>query len=185
MSPIADMKSRCLETVEVYRRMGIRVGPSSKSGFWPEFQFDRSKDYAPDHTRIIRLPTAAEISRADEFTTWVNTHLSDNQRLMMWEWAKLKLSPKRTIRGFCEKIGLREHEYRRKIGKIFQHLAFSVTHDPDVMRLPCVDDGEKTGNKRAGSENYWRDDDGFTRRQMIRRLLEKSEQRTGSKIRAA
>lgn len=196
MTTITEMKDRCLEAAETYRKMRIKVGPGSKSGFWPEFQFDRTKDYAPDQTCVIVLPTAIEIQRADEFTGWVNTHLVEEDRKAIRQWAILKTSPNRTIKGYCNRIGLQEHKYRRKIDVIFQKLAFTVYGKAAVLCSMGVDAGEKTKEKQASSgrtARHWIAQDAKPRhlpdsaqhKRLIGNLLEKQKQRNGASPRAA
>lgn len=196
MTTPQSMKDRCIEAVETFRGLRIRVGPSSKSGFWPEFQFDRTKDYAPDTTRIIRLPTAIEIQHAEQFTGWVNTYLDEQERKDIWQWGTLKVLPHRTIRGYCEKIGLREHEYRRQINRIFQKLAFTVSGNSAVLCSLSVDDNENTGENRASSgriarvkgiEVYRPDEarpehlpDSAQHKRLISDLLKRQRQRTAA-----
>lgn len=196
MTTPQSMKDHCIEAVETFRGLRIRVGPSSKSGFWPEFQFDRTKDYAPDTTRIIRLPTAIEIQHAEQFTGWVNTYLDEQERKDIWQWGTLKVLPHRTIRGYCEKIGLREHEYRRQINRIFQKLAFTVSGNSAVLCSLSVDDNENTGENRASSgriarvkgiEVYRPDEarpehlpDSAQHKRLISDLLKRQRQRTAA-----
>lgn len=181
MTTIPELKDRCIETAETFRKLRIKVGPGSKSGYWPEFQFDRTKDYAPDKTKIIVIPSSIDIQRAEEFSGWVNRHLNEEERKSLHQWAKLKTSPNRTIRGFCKKIGMLEHNYRRHIDAIFQKLLFTVYGISPSLCSISVDEPRKIEHKRAGSENYWRDDATFRRRQMIQDILEKSHHRVGLK----
>jgi hypothetical protein len=197
---IPEMKDRCIEAAETFRKMRIKVGPGSKSGFWPEFQFDRTKDYAPDQTRVIVLPTALEIQRAEEFTGWVNRYLAEEDRKAIRQWAALKTHPNRTIRGFCRKIGLQEHHYRRKIDKIFERLAFNVYGKAAVSCSMGVDDTAESGENRAGSgrnadgsrsfgthgTQFIRDakpqhlPESRDHRRLIKQLLQKQRQRTAA-----
>lgn len=185
------MKARCIEATETWRLMRIRVGPSSKSGFWPAIAGEPDKDYAPETTRVVRLPTAGEIARADEFTGWVNTYLGEEERKEVWQWGRLKVLPHRTIRGFCEKIGLREHEYRARISKLFQKLAFTVGGNPAVLCSPPVDDaGDLTENRASSgrSARHWIADDARPQhmpesaehRRLVRDLLKRQKQRNAA-----
>lgn len=182
MTTITELKDRCLEAADTIRKLertGGKVGPSTKSGFWPEFQFDRTKDYAPDKTKIIVIPSAVDIQRAEQFTSWVNTYLVEDQRSDLRQWVYLKTHPNASIRGWCKKIGILEHNYRRRIDEIFQRLLFTVYGISSARRSPDVDDARKIEQTRAGSENYWRDDATFRRRQLVRDILEKSHHRIG------
>lgn len=151
MTTIPELKDRCIEAAETFRKMKIRVGPGSKSGYWPEFQFERTKDYAPETTRVIVLPSSIEIQRAEEFAGWVNRFLSEPDRKAIHHWARLKTSPNRTIKGYCARIGMQEHNYRREIDEIFQKLLFNVYGISAALCSTSVDATEKTKEKQASS----------------------------------
>lgn len=197
-----DMQERAIEALETYRSLRVNVGPSSKSGYWPDIVGELDKgDRAPEETRVIRIPTAAEIAGAERFTGWVNAYLGEEDRKEVWTWARLKVIRSRTIRGFCEKMGLREHEYRRRIGKIFQKLASSVSGNPALLRSASVDDPAESGEKRASSGRgarrdgfeVWRPDeakpehlpDSDQHKRLVSNLLKKQKQRSGASPRAA
>lgn len=185
MITIPEMKERCIEAAETFRRLRIKVGPGTKSGFWPEVARQHGKDYPDDRTRVIVLPTAIEIQRAEEFSGWVNSSLDEQDRKDLRQWVALKTSRNATIRGYCKRIGLLEHNYRRKIDLVFERLTFTVFGDAAVSCSTGVDDDRNPGQNRAPSETFWRDDAQFRRRQMVQRLLARTGKRIGSSTRAA
>lgn len=179
MTTITELKDRCLEAHNTFSRMQVRVGPSGYSAYWPEMPWVWGDDKQKLHRPLRFVPSAATITRANEFSGWVNANLNEEQRKLIREWAHLKTSKNATIRGYCKKIGILEHNYRRRIDEIFQMLLFTVYGISTVRRSPDVDDARKIEQTRAGSENYWRDDATFRRRQLVRDLLEKSHHRIG------
>lgn len=205
MSEIQAMKDRCIEAVETFRRMnrlGGRVGPSTKSGYWPDIVREIKKgDRAPEVTRVFVFPTAVDIQRAEEFLGWINTYLTEDERNHVHNWAYLKTSANATIRGWCEKMGLLEHNYRRRINAIFQKLAFTVSHNAGVMCSLVVDDDEEIEENRASSgrparvkglEVYRPEEarpehlpDSAQHKRLISDLLKRQKLRTGSQTRAA
>lgn len=110
--------------LDAYRTMladPARIGPKAYGNNWPEV-WDEYRRGEP--TPLKRpLPDAKAIARADRFFSIMNEALDESARKQVIEWLRIKNSVHSTIRGFCEKNGLLEHQYRSRIDKLFQDIA--------------------------------------------------------------
>lgn len=183
-----EMRDRCLEAVEVYRRMPISVGPSRVLTAWPEVSKDRTTDYAPETTNVRTPPSADMIAKADEFTAAASRILTEKERQQMWQWAAIKLSRHATLRGYSEKMGLTEHKYRRQIEAIFQKLAGNRPSKPPLRFERDVDRPAKSGDQEIRSERsarHWMSSDAKPlhrpdsqeHQSLVRKLLKQQEKR--------
>lgn len=184
MTTIPEMKDRCIEAAETFRKMQVAVGPTKYAAYWPEMPWVWGDDKQKLHRPLKWVPTSSMIARAEQFAGWVNAGLDEEDRKTLHQWAALKTSRNATIRGYCKRIGLLEHNYRRKIDEVFERLTFTVFGNLALSCSSGVDDDAKSGENGAPSETFWRDDETFRRRKMIQGLLAKSQQRIGSKIRS-
>lgn len=148
---IDDMKEWCLLAYRVLSNLPGRVGPSTKTTYWPECQFERGKDYAGEESRYRPTPTSVEIQSAEKFVDLVNRRLGEEQRRKIWEWAFLKDRFGR-MKRHCENLGLTNHEYNRQITAIFQRLGAVVDARPKSARSRRVDNSRIEGEKTAQSE---------------------------------
>ena len=148
------MKARCIAAIETYRKMPGVPRPATYKSCWPEYE--ASLLYPKGMDLKIRA-TAAEISDADAFTDLVNRHLDEIDRKEVWRWGMLKVLSNRTIKGHCDKYGLKEHHYRRRIDDIFRKLAKTAPVSPVSPEIRLVDREAKSDDNRASSDVYRED----------------------------
>lgn len=175
MSSIADMKTACIDAIETFDRLPPdRRGSGSA---WPEIAREKGTDYASDQSDVRLPPTARAISDAERFTDLVNHALDEDDRKEVWRWGWIKARRDRTVRGYCEKFGLKEHEYRRRIDKLFQILVENRKDFAPKSHFGTVDEVPETRKKAVQSETYFRTDDKFRRRKFLQDLLERTDRR--------
>lgn len=152
-----EMSERCIEFTETWMAMPKAGGPAQLKSFWPEYAQDLSVAMPMEHKRV---PTARQIAEADQFQDWVNGYLDEADRREIYLWGYLKVKTGATIRSHCDKYGLKEHGYRRKIMNIYQYLVSQVFGQANLSIYSAVDDAEFLGQKEAQLEKtlrYYRD----------------------------
>lgn len=148
---IDDLKEWCLLAYRVFSNLPERVGPSTKTTYWPEHQ----RDYADKEKRHRFTPTAVQIESAEKFLDLVNRKLCEDHRRKVWEWAFLKDRFGR-MKAHCERLGLTHHEYSKEIRAIFQRLGGVVTAERKGRNRPrAAADGDVI---RDGRQVAWRPD---------------------------
>lgn len=138
------VRSRFIEAADVERRSPReRLGPSTKLGYWPEFQatFEDmtgwgSKRLAEEREmRFRRLPpSSAAISRYEEvLLVWTAEYLdTEYERKLVWFWA-FSQSGGRSFSSVCRKKGwVRETAYHR-LNRLFARISAKVVNEPNSL----------------------------------------------------
>ena len=147
---IETMKQRALTAWQTMRRLHVgRVGPSQSLTYWPEHILDY-----PNPRQFRRIPTSGEIADADDVQDMANRRLSEVERKDLWQWCRLKDRSEKgsSIQNYCDKYGLKEHNYRRHIDKLFQKLAGIEKNNLIVRLKRDVDGGQKAGKLGTQSD---------------------------------
>lgn len=187
MITVPELRGVCVEAFETMKRLPAVNGPSTRLGYWPETMFERHTDWKTGSNRVRLHPTSAQISSMDRFFDAVNRLPKEADRKAIFEWGLVKTSRNMTIRGFAEKMGLLEHQYRRKIDEIFQKLAVNYNTDKMLMSSIIVEQSAEMRDTGSPSRNAW--DDGLlskghwsskpTKRQLVQLALARSAKRVG------
>lgn len=181
------MKARAIEAMDVIRAIPGYVGPGGANGYWPE----HLRDYADNDAKPKFRPSADQIARCDQFTTWVSRLDTAKERENVWQWAFIKAVHSKTVRGHCINCGLKEHEYRRQISSIFQKLARISGIKQEMRPNADVDAIIIQSEKAPSSEKsrtHWMDEtakpvhdpDCDSHKALIKRLLKKQQNRVGA-----
>lgn len=136
-----EIKSIAVEAYQIAMQMPGLLGPRPPGSAWPEV----AGDYSP----IVLRPTASQISQSDAFWESFAFKLGEPDRRELLSWLQIKCHKDRTLRGWCEKNGLLEHKYKRKIDAIFQKLVdrsnikLAMRYEPDVYTARILDDKQE------------------------------------------
>lgn len=163
-NPLPGMRSDFIEAMHTIRRLRISVGPKAYGNSMPEYIKEAWKDAPPDKTKVIVIPGADEIARMEACFDVVNANLNEADRHEIYTWGRVQTSRNATIRGFAEKMGLKEHQYRRKIDEIFQKLVVHWENNRILRLSTHVELSEKQGYESAKSDDlrtktHWMADD--------------------------
>lgn len=141
---IDHIKDRFIEAADVERRSPReRLGPSTKLGYWPEYQasFEDKAGWGSARLaeeremRFRRLPpSAAAISRYEEvLLVWTAEYLdTEYERKLVWFWA-FSQSGGRSFSSVCRKKGwARETAYHR-LNRLFARISAKVGNEPNSL----------------------------------------------------
>lgn len=144
---IPQLRSIAIEAIETVQRLPESAKMPSVKTCWPEWTRDSAGETFP----VRLLPSADQISRADRFFEALNRLESEVERKEIYAWGRVQTSRNATIRGYADKMGLREHEYRRSIDKIFQKVAVHFNRNPGSLLFAPVEHREEMGHKQPTS----------------------------------
>lgn len=149
MIDIPQLRAICVEAMETSERLPEQNRPTGTTKtYWPEWTREDAGETFP----VRLLPSADQISLADRFFEALNKLESEYERKQIYTWGRIKTSRNRTIRGYAEKMGLREHEYRREIDGIFQKVARHFRIGTVTIRSIPVEQAEEMGHKTSTSD---------------------------------
>lgn len=155
MITIPEIRAIAIEAWETVETMPETARMPSVKTYWPEWTRDDAGETFP----VRLLPSAEQIGRAERFFDAVNRLDTQAKRSAIHQWIKVKVSRNCTVRGYSEKMGLREHQYRSWIDKIFQEVADNFRPNPGLMVFEEVEPTPKISDKRSTSDearpNWW------------------------------
>lgn len=155
MITIPEIRAIAIEAWETIETMPESARMPSVKTCWPEWTRDDAGETFP----VRLLPSAEQIGRAERFFDAVNMLDTQAKRSAIYNWIKVKTSRNRTIRGYSEKMGLREHQYRSWIDNIFQEVAGKFRPNPGLMVPGEVEHTPEISDKRSTSDearpNFW------------------------------
>jgi hypothetical protein len=141
---IDHIKDRFIEAADVERRSPReRLGPSTKLGYWPEYQasFEDKAGWGSARLaeeremRFRRLPpSAAAISRYEEvLLVWTAEYLdTEYERRLVWFWAFSKAGG-RSFSAICRKKGWSRDTANNRLKRLFARISAKVVNDPNSL----------------------------------------------------
>jgi hypothetical protein len=171
-----DIGERFIRAVEISLRSFASVGPKiPQRAAWIEYthtQADKngwgSERLAQERKEFLsnmRVPTAREISEAEETQTWLSHVRCERERACLMAWARC-MARKEHFKDWCKEIGIHPETGRRRKERAILRilLAFNSkalqNNDIDVSALLPDDPqiGDKSDNI-AEDAPYWRTKD--------------------------
>lgn len=186
MITIPELRAVAIEAWETIETLPASSMPRVKT-CWPEWTREDAGETFP----VRLLPGSDQITRAERFFDAVNKLDTQAKRSAIHNWIKVKVSRNRTIRGYSEKMGLREHTYRTWIDTIFQEVAVHYLPNSTLTTFKEVEHPEEISDKRSTSdeqrETFWMAEDAKprasdetpNRQNCLRSMLERSAERMG------
>ena len=175
-----NWKPAIIACVDVYRRNSGRVGPAGYGSAMPTYLYEagdygpavREERVNPDTGRkyettvqadVRMLPTARELSDADAVTMLVNS-MPETERKLIWLYASVKTSKRRTFSREADKLGIKRQSLGRQIDKAFEALAAKARSNSRLLSadLVATDAGNQDNEVTIGHETFFR---GFTKLQ--------------------
>lgn len=151
-NPLPAMRAEFIDAMQTIRRLRITVGPKAYGNSMPEYLHEFWKDAHPEKTRIIVRPSSEQIARMEAVFEVVNETLCEEDRHQVYQWGRIQVSRHATIREFSAKLGMKEHEYRRQIDKIFQKLVDRWKVKPALRLSTNVEQPKESGQKTSRSD---------------------------------
>lgn len=184
---IPQLRSIAVEAWETMEALPDKSAMRRVKTCWVEWTRDDAGETFP----VRLLPSAEQIGRAERFFDAVNKLDTQAKRSAIHQWIKVKVSRNRTIRGYSEKMGLREHQYRSWIDDIFQEVAGNFRINSGLMLAGEVEPAPETSDKRSFSNdprpNFWMAEDAKpraidetpNRQNCMRAMLARAAERVG------
>lgn len=152
-NPIPGMRTIFIEAMQTIRAVRTeRIGPKAFGNSMPAYVHEMWKDAPPDGTKVVVLPTSESIAVMEALFDLVNECLTEAERKDLYQWGRIQVSKYATIRRYAAKIGLKEHEYRRKIDAIFQKLLVHWNGKRALRLYANVEQARESGQKREKSD---------------------------------
>lgn len=186
MITLPELRAIAVEAWETIETLPASSMPRVKT-CWPEWEREDAGETFPVHL----LPGAEQISRAERFFDAVNKLDTQAKRSAIYNWIKVKTSRNRTIRGYSEKMGFREHQYRTWIDTIFQEVAVHIRINSGAMVFEEVEQPQEISDKRSTSDearaSHWMADNAKPRasdeiqdrQNCLKAMLARSAERMG------
>ena len=201
-NPIPGMRSTLIEAMLTMRNMRERWGPKAYGNSMPEYVREAWKDAPPDTNKVMVHPSSEQISRMEAMFDLINQRLEEDERRHLYQWARVQVSKRATIRGISKKLGMKEHEYRRLIDKIFQKLIVHWGSMKALRLFTPVEQAQESGQFREKSDvarptgrgiNGFQAEDGKPQhlpesgdhKRLITKMLKAGRKRDGAKPRPA
>ena len=121
-----DIEYRLLEAMETLMLLPAIKGPNGYGSSMPEIAMTKTEAWLAGATatsRYKRRPDRDAIDRMPVTWGWINTTLSEAERKLIYGWARAKVSNRRRIARYAEKMGFTDRTMRRRITALFQKVA--------------------------------------------------------------
>lgn len=153
----------CVESARTGMRLDRVPGPKVPGNNWPDMQFERNTDYAPDAAPRYRIrPSPREISDMMAFLGLVNDPkvLSEDERQMACSYGVMR--NRRHIASYLRETDQNHGEYNRALAVVFRKIFEVATHRQLLVEKTTVATSENSGSEQASSRertlNFWRSD---------------------------
>lgn len=164
-----DIEYRLLEAMETLMLLPAIKGPNGYGSSMPEIAMTKTEAWLAGATatsRYKRRPDRDAIDRMPVTWGWINAVLSEPERKLIYGWARAKVSNRRRIACYAEKMGFTDRTMRRRITALFQKVADALNQNHvvcDAGRLDGLSEiGPEVDAEVVSSVTYakhWRADD--------------------------
>ncbi len=164
-----DIEYRLLEAMQTLMLLPAARGPRGYASSMPDVAMTKTEAWlagAVEKSRYIRRPERDAIDRMPETWGWINSTLSEPERRLLYGWAVAKVSNRRRIARYAEKMGFNDRTLRRRITALFQAVADALNRKhvvcasgpvASVSEIRPEADTEAVSSVRYA--HHWRADD--------------------------
>lgn len=128
------VEHRVLEAAETLMLCPRANGPRQFGSSMPEPLRDQRDAYAMQTVRYRRRPDAAAIDRMEECWDWINAMADEQDRQLLYDWAKTKCARGRSLKGLAKRRQCNGRTLRRAITRICLAVANDLNraHKPNL-----------------------------------------------------
>ena len=123
-----------VEAAETLMLCPSAQGPAGYRNAMPVPVRRQTEAYGTQSARFRRRPAPGAISRMEKTWEWINAIEGDDDRTLLYEWARVKCARSRTIGRFARERGMSERELRGEIRRICSCVADRL----NGMHLPLT-----------------------------------------------
>ena len=123
------VEHRVLEAAETLMLCPRANGPRQFGSSMPEPLRDQRDAYAAQTVRYRRRPDAAAIDRMEECWDWINALADEQDRQLLYDWAKTKCARGRSLKDLAKRRDYNGRTLRRAITRICLAVANDLNRD--------------------------------------------------------
>jgi hypothetical protein len=132
-----EIAERFIRAAEIDRNHHVHVGPARVKSMSLPYVYDQAdkngwgterlaEDRAEFWDRIAKVPTAREVSEAEETRSWIRYVPDENQRAALLAWAECQVSS-RQFKDWCFKRGIHPETGRRRKDRAIARILAQIT----------------------------------------------------------
>lgn len=156
------VRERIIEMASTLRLLPKDNGPKQFGNNMPDIVRRYDESYGFDRTRVRVLPTSHQLSRMEECFGWINEHLDEKSRKLIYDYSFIKVRRGQLIDRYLRENDIARRTFERQVRKACQQIAdnlnrlyhFRLTIALDGLSQNHVDlpASSVTSEKRA---NHW------------------------------